>query len=322
MAATQVIASEDHPSTISAHAGTLVWSSYDASARAFRLKLYANGRVETLPVRPRGEPFDVDLGPGPDGETVAVYSRCRREEAYAQEGCDLFLYDLATRRETKIARASTRRASELEPAIWEDRLAFVRETGSRLRFNAAVHPSVRVVPLGRRGDERVHGGPRGRSEEVSEVELHGHALAYVWYAIDREDLQAAAFAAVDVTTVLQCASGAAPAHTVERRRYVTFGPAFLGLSFERGRLYYGYDTGRESEIRRVRRCMGTTRQRMAAPEPLVSTERARGAQYFLVGEDREASSGQPCSIGSTDVIVSPSRPRTCTIGRLTGARFR
>jgi hypothetical protein len=48
----------------------------------YRLTARVDGRVRSLPVRSRGAPFDVDLGPDGHGSVVAAYSRCRREPDY------------------------------------------------------------------------------------------------------------------------------------------------------------------------------------------------------------------------------------------------
>jgi hypothetical protein len=93
-------------------------------------------------VRPRSVPFDADLGPDVNGETVAAYSRCAREprpraprigNVIAQmpdwsrgRGCDLYRFDFATGRETRIATANSPGASEFLPSVWKARVAFAR----------------------------------------------------------------------------------------------------------------------------------------------------------------------------------------------------
>ena len=59
--------------------GRVVWSEYDV-APSDVLPHAAHERHHLTPaVRPRAVPFDVDLGPDAEGETVATYSRCARE---------------------------------------------------------------------------------------------------------------------------------------------------------------------------------------------------------------------------------------------------
>ena len=48
-------------------------------SRAFFLTQRIDGVTSRVPVRPRSVPFDADLGPDVNGETVAAYSRCARE---------------------------------------------------------------------------------------------------------------------------------------------------------------------------------------------------------------------------------------------------
>lgn len=84
-----------------------------------------------------GEPFEVDLGLGPDGAIVAAYPR---------HG-DLYLFDFGTGREGRLARLSTARRERL-PAVWRKWIAFVR--AGRLL----------VAPL-RGGHAREVGGGRG-----------------------------------------------------------------------------------------------------------------------------------------------------------------
>src|SRR4051812_15712107 len=81
----------DRPTPVSAYAGRVVWSQYDALADVFRLmEAHAStaGLVTTaLPVPPRAVPFDADAGPDADGAATVVYSRCATEPRLA--GVDL-----------------------------------------------------------------------------------------------------------------------------------------------------------------------------------------------------------------------------------------
>ena len=54
-------------------------ASTTPAQRAFFLTQRFNGVTSRVPVRPRSVPFDADLGPDVNGETVAAYSRCARE---------------------------------------------------------------------------------------------------------------------------------------------------------------------------------------------------------------------------------------------------
>src|SRR6185295_12203402 len=77
--ADEVIGTVTRPTPVSAHAGRIVWSSFDPAQQAFFLTQSVGGVTSRVPVRPRSVPFDVDLGPDVNGETVAAYSRCARE---------------------------------------------------------------------------------------------------------------------------------------------------------------------------------------------------------------------------------------------------
>jgi hypothetical protein len=140
--ADEVIATTARPTPLSAHAGRIVWSDYDPAQRVFFLAQRFGGITSRVPVRPRSVPFDADLGPDVNGETVAAYSRCAREprprsprigNVIAQmpdwptgRGCDLYRFDFATGRESRIATANSPGASEFLPSIWKATVAFAR----------------------------------------------------------------------------------------------------------------------------------------------------------------------------------------------------
>src|SRR3954447_2154250 len=121
------------PSIVSAYHSTVAYSAYKNGLWS----LVVGGK--TVPVKPRRVPFDVDLGPDARGRTVAVYSRCASDpnpnfgagamaypDGYAQ-GCQVYLYDPAARRERPVANAAG-----FMPAIWKDTVVYAvgSETGS------------------------------------------------------------------------------------------------------------------------------------------------------------------------------------------------
>src|SRR6187401_2585675 len=134
-AADNVIATVTRPTPVSAHAGRIVWSAFDPSQNAYFLTQRVGGVTSRVPVRPRAVPFDVDLGPDAGGETVAAYSRCSKDprardprigNAIAElpdwasgRGCDLYRFDFATGRETRIATANSPSSSEFLPSVWK-----------------------------------------------------------------------------------------------------------------------------------------------------------------------------------------------------------
>jgi hypothetical protein len=176
--ANDTIATVSSPTPVSAFAGRLAWSSYDPATRGYRLMTSARGVTSTLPVRPRRVPFDVDLGPDRNGDTVAVYSRCHRDppgrdpaigNALTQmpdwargRGCDLYELDFETGREKRISAASSPESSEFLPSIWKSRIAFAR-VRERRRGVERTRPYLYLrSQLGARRSRRLPGGSRSR----------------------------------------------------------------------------------------------------------------------------------------------------------------
>lgn len=189
------------PSSVDAYRDVVVWSEREdppgAEAPSYHLVALIDGSARRLPVAPRSVPFDVDLGPGADWRTVAVYSRCAQEPqppyalgdapsapypAYTSgRGCDLYRFDFETARERKIEGASTDQASEVLPSIWRDRIAFARvyeqRSGSR-----GVLPYLYTRDLDGGPSEREPGGARGATglPGPTSLDLYGRRLAFVW----------------------------------------------------------------------------------------------------------------------------------------------
>jgi hypothetical protein len=195
-AADTSIATVLRATSVSAHKDQLVWSTYDPVTGNYSLSRLADGVASTVPVPPRAVPFDVDLGPGPTGATLATYSRCKEEPSrvgpdglpYYQlgRGCDIFAFDFAAGREFKVRGASTRRGSEYLPTVW------ARVTGSQVAF-ARSYPRRpgrrgRLPRLYVRGLEtsarsrRLRAGPLGASPGpfVSNFDLRERRLVFLW----------------------------------------------------------------------------------------------------------------------------------------------
>jgi hypothetical protein len=210
--ADEVIATVTRPTPVTAHAGRIVWSAYDSGQQAFFLTQRVGGVTSRVPVRPRSVPFDVDLGPDANGETVAAYSRCSRDpvardprigNVIAQmpdwsrgRGCDLYRFDFASGRETRIATANSPGASEFLPSVWKATVAFARvyERKRGLRGERAYLYARPITGAGRsrrliagsRSDFRFcTGGRPRRCERVVEpgptaLDLFGRRLAFGW----------------------------------------------------------------------------------------------------------------------------------------------
>ena len=121
-AAAQPLAATTVDAKIAAFGAWVVWSV--GSPGGFRLMGAHDGRVATLPVRPRRLPFDVDLGTDGHGHTVATYSRCSRS------GCRVRVLDLATGAERLAGVPHRRGDSDTFPSMWSGRIAFARHRGA------------------------------------------------------------------------------------------------------------------------------------------------------------------------------------------------
>jgi hypothetical protein len=197
----EVLARVDRPTPIAAYGGRVVWSRRTAAGDAYQLMTAAGGVTSAVPVATRSVAFDVDLGPGVDGTPVAVYSRCAREGPVTNylggHGCDIYRFDFASGRETKVDEVSSPTASEAWPTVHRSRLAFARAYDDKRQY-----PYVYVKTLGdpHHGSVRMPGGPRrtcvrdrrtGRTmctdatrSKPAELELYGRRLAFVWRFTD------------------------------------------------------------------------------------------------------------------------------------------
>ena len=128
---------------VSAHGQKVAWSRYDPASANYRLVVTSIGDLDAaptvLPIAPRAAAFDVDLGPGPAGQTVAVYSRCATEpdgDYYGQKlwpnnasGCDIYAYDFKAGAERRLTNLSSPVGEEFLPTIWKGQVAFARSYG-------------------------------------------------------------------------------------------------------------------------------------------------------------------------------------------------
>ena len=162
-AAEQRLAVESAPFTADAHGDVIAWSSYDTVAKTYSLRLLRAGQPVAPAVATAAKPLDLDVGPGPDGAPVVVYSRAG----------DIFQYDPATGLEQPLAEVNTA-AVERSPSIHRSALGFVRE----------VRRKKPVVYLRRDGNTRRQ--PRPRFKEtlgVDGLELSARGL-FVTYRTD------------------------------------------------------------------------------------------------------------------------------------------
>jgi hypothetical protein len=186
----------DRETTLSTFAGHLVWSARDAVSGGYRLMDAFHGAIRPLPVAERTVPFDVGLGPGPDGRPLAVYSRCAKEPADLDfdglprwadaTGCKLRVYSFATRRERGLPGQASSGRSGFLPSVWRRRIAFFRAPPAATPARGVPVPGLRLGRLDGRGDARtlpVGDGPISPSPHVrlrlltpSALHLVGHHL--------------------------------------------------------------------------------------------------------------------------------------------------
>jgi hypothetical protein len=156
----------------------LLWSAYDPAANVYRLTARRAGITASVPVPPRRQPFDADLGRDARGRLVATYSRCAGDAGGPARGCGAY--------ETVLGLAGERRLltrvgapGELHPSRWGWRLAISASPMAGVRDAA-------VCDLRRGTCTRLPGGPRSRTGHgvrgaVIDTDLRGTRLAFTWF---------------------------------------------------------------------------------------------------------------------------------------------
>ena len=189
------------PTPVSAYGSDVVYSRNDPATRKFQL-WYAHGRAAPipLPIDERAVPFDADIGPGPDGHRVAVYSRCSSEPPYDTgdenawpipytrgRGCSLYEVDLFTNVERRLPASG----DEVLPTVWGATVAFARTHDGR--------PQLFVRTADGR-ERRLPGGP-GSTAYPTALDLRHTRLAFGWtyIPVHRDTLGPASDLRVDDT---------------------------------------------------------------------------------------------------------------------------
>ena len=125
MAPTPAVAADqplaENAENVTAYAGIAIWSHAEVDV-FHRLRVIRNGVVSDLPVSRSQAPFDADIGPGPDGDPVAVYARCG-----SVDRCDVYSYDLTTGDERRIPQLARANCEETAPSIWKGRIVAARK---------------------------------------------------------------------------------------------------------------------------------------------------------------------------------------------------
>jgi hypothetical protein len=154
-----VLARESAPFTADAYGDVIAWSAYDPFTKTYRLRVLRSGQRADPPVARNLQPFDLDVGPGPDGKPVIVY---------AHDG-NLFQYDGTT--ESPLAEVNSS-LIESQPSIHRGSLAFVRQRSKRGRP---------TVYLRSGGDTKRQPRPRyRRTIGVDNLELSARGLFVTW----------------------------------------------------------------------------------------------------------------------------------------------
>lgn len=157
-----VVATTARPTPLAAGEGHVLYSAWDGTS--YRLTELGSG---PLPVPGAARPFAADVGRDTDDHAVTVYPRC----ADGARGCDLYLYDLSTRRERRLSGASSPSDDEVAGAVWRDTLVFAR------LYEREGEPPRGVLYMRRLSDRD---GPSRRlaNERAASVDLRGTRAAF------------------------------------------------------------------------------------------------------------------------------------------------
>jgi hypothetical protein len=181
---------------ISAAGGWVAWSAPVAGG-GFGLFAWHAGAVAQVPVAPRAQPFDLDLGTDAHGRPVATFSRCAvaptvllgRTQAWSGSGCRVRVVDLATGRERAGGVPRPPGTSDTTPSMWRGRIAFARRDVRRHRNVAQVmlwSPAARRLTALSHGamptDCPYRGGCKGMTVlgAVDGLDLGGRLAAFRW----------------------------------------------------------------------------------------------------------------------------------------------
>jgi hypothetical protein len=314
-----------HPTPVSFFAGRLAWSAFEPARNGYVLMTHQGGVTSTVPVQPRGVPFDADLGPDGHGDTVAVYSRCGREPSFSPEGnappewssgrgCNVFQFNFATGRETRVASANTDGNSEFLPSIWETTIAFARVYERRPgRAGDRAYLYARTL-LGTPSSTRLPAGPRAVPVETgpAALDLRGRRLAFAWAT--RGDCPGA------VTGIWLDTVGGGQQRIQSACHSSHQGRAVVSPTISGGRVYYSRSNtiGEElgSRIRYYRIKTRTRREVLALPRAAaLATATDAGRTFYLAAVAFPAR----CTGGVPGVPPLPGEPPTppCQLNEFT-----
>ena len=283
----------DRATPVAAYGNTVAWSARDPLTGEYRLALLRGTRWGLLDLPARPIPFDVDVGPGPEGLAL-TYSRCALEppERFAADlsvlpdytrgrDCLMFRYDVRAKREVPLAG----RREGVLPSLWRSRVAFVTPGTRQLREAATI--GGRLLRSRGRGPAGMHATSLDLGSE--------RRLASTWSGTAGSQVR------LDLRLVAR----------------VPFPGRLLGMGFDVGVLYFrstcgGSPSGCPESYWAYR---PRSRSRYAAAEgsDLVAAAHGGGATYALLGTDRDGTIGcsgdDPCSLIREDQLEFSRVPR-------------
>jgi hypothetical protein len=236
--ADETIGTVSDPTPVDAWAGRMVWSQRDPATGRFQLMTRTSGAATVVPVPQRRTPFDVDLGPGPDGSTVAAYSR----------GGALRAYDFGAGKERRLGIRGRL------PSVWRAKVAWVKGKRLFVRSGGASHEvrggrgAYTAVDLHASRVAFVRVRPKGEGHEYQMLLARGRGIARL---VDR-----AASGLLSIVEMMRPSfEGRGLYFAVARRfaagqrflrydlgtrelREVVSRPHILGAAFDRGRFFY------------------------------------------------------------------------------------
>jgi len=173
-------ATEARTTSVSAHGDRVVWSSYDAARDRYRLMVRINGITSRVPVAPRREAFDADLGPDGRGRPVIVYSRCRRQRSALpprpNDGCALYRFSWSTGREARLDHLAQRGSATWRPSIWGRSIVFARTT----RGDSGLRTQIASAGMRRGSRVRLLGRALSVAGTPAALDLRARSVGVLW----------------------------------------------------------------------------------------------------------------------------------------------
>jgi hypothetical protein len=231
-----------------AYGGRIAWAQLDPSTGLWELVEHRDGKVRRLRADAFKEPVRIDVGPGPDGEVVAVYARAGR----------IFLYDFEERAEREMHEFETGNSL---PSIWRGQVMFSR------REKGAFSLWLGKVGTGRLA--KLPGGPAGDVGGPVATELRGSRAVYVWFSRTGARTESGLYTVRDGRAV--------------RLDRATDGSSLVTPEIFGRHVYYGRATsgsGAGNQLRRVSLGAGRV-ESVRAPYPSLVTAVWTGGSFLL-----------------------------------------